>query len=162
MKPWTERPFEIRNLFNPAFCGVLLLRAVQGYEEIDKSGLPFSLSLLILPMCLHKNTREILSENSRSNFLKIITDNPNLLVGFAGRTTSLIPYAFEGLGLAMQHNSIKVTDDGHINLLNKGIKKQIDGTTESIECQRVALKLGKSFATISDRITIYTTMGIRP
>lgn len=162
MKPWIERPFEIRNLFNPAFCGILILRAIQGYEEVDELGIPFSLSLLILPICLHKNTREIFSENSRSNFLKIITDNPSILVGFAERTSSLLPYSFEGLGLAMQHNSIMVSGNGHINLLSNGIKKQIKGTPESIECQRVAIKIGKSFATIGDRITIYTTLGIRP
>jgi len=57
MKTWNERPFEIRNLFNPAFCGVVLLRAFQGYEEEDASGMPFSLALLVLPLCLHKDSR---------------------------------------------------------------------------------------------------------
>jgi hypothetical protein len=162
MKPWIYRPFEIRNLFNPAFCGVLILRSIQGFEEIDKSGMPFSLVLLVLPMCLHKGFREILSNNNRANFLKIISDNPHLLVGFAERTTSLLPYTFEGLGLSMQHNSIKVSEEGHICLLSKGIRKQIDGTIESKECQHVAMKLGKNFASIGDRVTIYTTLGIRP
>ena len=35
MKRWDQRPFEIRNLFNPAFCGLVLSRALHGYEEED-------------------------------------------------------------------------------------------------------------------------------
>ena len=49
MKRWDQRPFEIRNLFNPAFCGLVLSRALHGYEEEDARGMPFSLTLLVLP-----------------------------------------------------------------------------------------------------------------
>jgi hypothetical protein len=52
MKRWDQRPFEMRNLFNPAFCGLVLFRAMQGYEEEDPNGIPFSLSLLVLPSVL--------------------------------------------------------------------------------------------------------------
>jgi hypothetical protein len=55
VKPWNQRPFEIRNVFNPAFCGLVLFRAMQGYEDEDTRGMPFSLSLLVLPLCLHKD-----------------------------------------------------------------------------------------------------------
>lgn len=54
MKQWDQRPFEIRNLFNPAFCGVVLFRAMQSYEEENSQGMPFSLALLVLPLCLQK------------------------------------------------------------------------------------------------------------
>ena len=57
MKRWDERPIEIRNLFNPAFCGLLLFRALCGFEEEDNSGMPFSLTLLILPLSLQKDSR---------------------------------------------------------------------------------------------------------
>ena len=63
MKRWDQRPFEIRNLFNPAFCGVVLYRALCGYEEREPRGIPFSLSLLVLPLCLHKDSREVISSN---------------------------------------------------------------------------------------------------
>lgn len=53
MKQWDQRPFEIRNLFNPAFCGVVLFRAMQSYEEENSQGMPFSRSL-VLPLCLQK------------------------------------------------------------------------------------------------------------
>ena len=66
MKRWDQRPFEIRNLFNPAFCGLVLFRALHGYEEQDARGMPFSLSLLVLPLCLHKDSREVFASSPRS------------------------------------------------------------------------------------------------
>ena len=50
MKRWDQRPVEIRNLFNPAFCGLVLSRALHGYEDADARGMPFSLTLLVLPL----------------------------------------------------------------------------------------------------------------
>ena len=162
MKKWNERPFEIRNLFNPAFCGVVLLRGFQGFEEEDDSGMPFSLALLVLPLCLHKNTREILSNSPRSYLLKTISDNPQMLAGFAERTRSLLPYTFESLGFIMYLQSFEVTKQGGLRMLDHAIRKKVDGTPESIECQRAARIVGKNFAKIRDRVTIYTTLGIRP
>lgn len=162
MKKWNERPFEIRNLFNPAFCGVVLIRAFQGFEEEDGSGMPFSLALLVLPLCLHKDTREILSNNPRSYLLKTFSDNPQILVGFDERTRSLLPYTFEALGFTMQLQLFEVTYQGRLKMRDRGIRKKVDGTQESIECQRAARIVGRNFAKIRDRVTIYTTLGIRP
>jgi hypothetical protein len=162
MKTWNERPFEIRNLFNPAFCGVNLLRAFQGFEENDDAGMPFSLALLVLPLCLYKDSREIISGSPRSYLLKTISDNPQMRVGFAERTRSLLPFTFEALGFTMQLQSFEVTIQGRFRMLKKGVRKKIDGTSESIECQKVARIVGKNFAQINDRVTIYTIFGIRP
>lgn len=162
MKKWNERPFEIRNLFNPAFCGVVLLRALKGFEEIDNSGMPFSLALLVLPLCLHKATREIITNNPKRYLLKTISENPQMLVGFAERTKNLLPYTLEALGFTMQLEAFKVTSAGRLKMQDDGIRKKIDGTQESIECQRVARIVGSNFARIGDRVTIYTTLGIRP
>jgi hypothetical protein len=162
MKNWNERPFEIRNLFNPGFCGVILLRAFQGFEEKDNSGMPFSLALLVLPLCLHKSTREILLNNPRRYLLKTISENPQMLVGFAERTKNLLPYTFEALGFTMQLQSFEVTSQGRLKMRDEGIRKKLDGTQESIACQRVARTVGMNFAVIGDRVTIYTSLGVRP
>ena len=99
MKRWDQRPFEIRNLFNPAFCGLILFRALHGYEEEDARGMPFSLSLLVLPLCLHKDSREVIAGSPRSYLLKTAEKNQQVMVGFANRVTQMLPYAFEGFGL---------------------------------------------------------------
>jgi len=162
MKRWNQRPFEIRNLFNPAFCGLILFRAIQGYEEEDSRGMPFSLSLLVLPLCLHKDSREVIAASSRSYLLRITEKNPQMQVGFADRTTAMLPYSFEGSGLLMERGCISVTDDGRLQTVPDKVRKSVTGTDETKSCQRVARFVGKEFARIADRVTIYTTFGVRP
>ena len=162
MKRWEERPIEIRNLFNPAFCGLILFRALCGFEEEDSEGMPFSLALLILPLSLQKDSRAILSKASRSYLLKAVGANPQMLVGFARRTTDLIPFTFEAFGLLMHLGCIKVTESGRLKAEPKLVRKTVNGTEESVACQRVARFIGREFAKISDRMTIYTSLGIRP
>lgn len=162
MKRWDQRPFEIRNLFNPAFCGLVLFRAMQGYEEEDPRGMPFSLSLLVLPLCLHKDSREVIAAGSRSYLLKITEKNPQVQVGFADRATAMLPYALEGFGLLMERGCISVAGDGRLQTVPDKVRKLVTGTDETKSCQRAARFVGKEFACIADRVTIYTTFGVRP
>jgi Family of unknown function (DUF6521) len=162
MKPWGARPFEIRNLFNPAFCGIVIIRALQSFEVEDEGGMPFSLSPLILPLCLHKQSREIITRNPKSYLLRTIQMHPEVLVRFPERTRSLTPYTFEALGVCMQHQAITVSSNGRLQTVTRSVRKRIDGTSESIECQQAARIIGRHFARINDRATIYTSLGIRP
>ncbi|MBS1851382.1 MAG: hypothetical protein JST79_10750 [Acidobacteria bacterium] len=162
MKPWNQRPFEIKNLFNPAFCGVILFRALAGYEEENEVGMPFSLALLVLPLCLHKDTRLVLAENSRGYFLKVIEKNPRILVGLATRTKQLLPFALEAFGFLMERGCFFVTEDGRLRTVDGKVRKRVTGTDESIVCQRIARFIGREFARVGDRGTIYTSLGVRP
>jgi hypothetical protein len=162
MKRWDLRPVEIRNLFNPAFCGLVLMRALCGYEEEDERGMPFSLALLVLPLCLHKRSREILHAGNRSYLLKLVAKHPELLVGFARRATDLLPFTLEALGFVMQMGLFTVDVQGRLKAAPKGMRKSVTGTAETISCQRVARFLGKEFARVGDRSTLYMTMGVRP
>ena len=162
MKRWDQRPFEIRNLFNPAFCGLVLFRALHGYEEKDARGMPFSLSLLVLPLCLRKDSREVIASSSRSYLLKTMEKNQQVLVGFADRVTHMLPYAFEGFGLLMERGCITIENDGRIQTVPDKVQRAVNGTGETISCQKVARIVGREFARIADRMTVYTTFGIRP
>lgn len=162
MKRWDERPFEVRNLFNPAFCGLILFRAMQGYEEENPDGIPFSLALLVLPLCLQKDSRQVIADSPRSYLLKTVEKNPQLLVGFADRVTDLMPFALEAFGLLMERGCFVVSQDGRLKTAPDRVRKSVTGTSESVSCQRVARIIGKEFARIADRVTVYTTFGIRP
>lgn len=162
MKSWVDRPIEIRNLFNPAFCGVVLHRAVKGFEEVDPDGMPFSLSLLILPLSLHRDTRETIASHPRTRLLSSIEANPHLLIGFDTRTRDLLSFAHEAFGLLMAHGCLITTPDGKLRTLKRTMRSQVNGTDESVACQMVARIVGREFARIGDRATIYSTLGIRP
>nr|WP_249181275.1 three component ABC system middle component [Burkholderia vietnamiensis] len=149
-------------MFNPAFCGLVLFRALHGYEEEDGRGMPFSLSLLVLPLCLHKDSREVIASSPRSYLLKIAEKNQQIVLGFPDRVTQMLPYAFEGFGLLMERGCIAVADDGRVQTVARKVRKTVDGTPETVACQKVARIVGKEFARIADRATVYTTFGIRP
>lgn len=162
MKAWAQRPREIRNLFNPAFCGVVLLRSLMSFEDAQQEGMPFSLSLLVLPLTLHKASREAIIRGNRSYLTKIVDENPEMLVGLPERARSLLPYTFKACGLLMQQGAISVSADGRIAPTRGCLRKQLFGTVESQACQQAAQILGRKFAAIGDRVTIYTTFGVRP
>lgn len=162
MRVWDQRPIEIRNLFNPAFCGLVLFRAMVAYEEEDDRGIPFSLVPLILPICLHKQSREIIAPSTRSYFLKLVANHPQLLVGFSVRAQDMLAFTFEALGLLHQLGTIQVRSDGRLKANPQGVRKSITGSDETQAIQKVAKYLGKEFSRIGDRVTIYATMGVRP
>ncbi len=74
----------------------------------------------------------------------------------------MLPYAFEGFGFLMERGCISVADDGRLQTVPDKVRKSVTGTDETKSCQRVARFVGKEFARIADRVTIYTTFGIRP
>lgn len=162
MKRWDQRPFEVRNLFNPAFCGLVLFRALLGYEEENPDGMPFSLALLVLPLCLQKDARQVIAGNSRGYLLKTVEKNPQMLIGFADRASDMLPFALEALGVLMERGCFVVSQDGRLKTAPDRVRKSLTGTDESVSCQRVARIVGKEFARIADRVTVYTTFGIRP
>jgi hypothetical protein len=162
VKRWDQCPFEIRNLFNPAFCGLILFRALHGYEQQDARGMPFSLSLLVLPLCLHKDSREVIAASPRTYLLKTAEKNQQVMVGLAGRVTQMLPYTFEGFGLLMERGCITVAGDGRIQPVPGNVRRTVSGTDETVSCQNVARIVGREFARIADRATVYTAFGIRP
>jgi hypothetical protein len=162
VKQWHERPIEIRNLFNPAFCGVLLARAIKAFETEDDRGLPFSLAVLLLPLSMHRQSRQAICASNRAYFLKVVEDNQALLVGFAQRARSYLPYTLEALGVLMHAGCIQVTNEGRIKLVPRRISPKALGSPECQECEQAARLLGREFARMRDRATIYTMLGVRP
>jgi len=162
MKTWNNRPREVRTLFNPAFCGLILARGIEGYAEVSGRAMPFSLSLLILPLCLHERTRNQIKEGSRSYFAKILQDHPEIRVDLPRRTKGLFPYAMEAFSYLADRDVLAVDPQGCLSVLDGKVRRAITGTQESRDCQMAARSLGKKFSQIGDRATIYTTLGIRP
>lgn len=162
MKTLIDRPREVRVLFNPAFCGLVIARAIDGYSNTSTRPMPFSLSLLILPLCLHQRTREIFKAGNRSYFTKILEDHPEIRVDFAERTSGLFPYAMEGFAYLAHCGAIEIDEAGAISLVKGRVRQTISGTQDSKDCQTVARSMGRKFAQLGDRATVYTSLGIRP
>jgi hypothetical protein len=162
MRDWASRPFEERNLFNPAFCAVVLAAAIREYERVSGKPMPYSLTLLVLPMCLHQASRDEILENKRQSVLRVFALRPDLLVDFAERARALVQYATEAFALLASKDCIKVSDDGSISLLQRRVSPQPLSTDDAERCRAAAVVLGRDFARMNDRVTVYTSLSIRP
>lgn len=162
MKILPDRPREVRTLFNPAFCGLVIARGVDGFSGVSGRPMPFSLSLLILPLCLHQRTREVFKAGTRSYFTKILEDHPEIRIDLAERTKGLFPYAMEAFAYLANSGAIEIEKTGAISLVNGKVRQAISGTQDTKDCQTVARSLGRKFAQIGDRVTVFTSLGIRP
>ena len=60
MTPWTNRSPEERALLNPSFFSLLFWHAATGHMAEGGAGLPFGTGFLVLPIVLHRETRESL------------------------------------------------------------------------------------------------------
>ena len=138
------------------------MRAIGGYKEVTSLPMPYSLTLLVPALSLHQQTRMILVAGNRSYFTKLVEENPKILVGLADRVRGLFPYTMEAFDFLANQGAIVVSDCGAIEAVDGAIRKTINGSRETKECQRVAQSLGKKFAQTGDRVTVFTTLGLRP
>ena len=162
MNGWSSRPVEERNLFNPAFCSLVLAAAIREFQKEAKKPMPYSLSLLVLPLCLHQATRNEILGNRRISVLRVFALRPDLLVDFVPRAQALVQHTMEAFALLASKGCIEVTEDGEIKLLPRKVSSQELGTEDAEMCRSAAAVLGRNFAQINDRVTVYTSLSIRP
>lgn len=163
MLPWEKRPFEIANLLNPAFCSVLMYSTVNDFEKECKRGMPFVLTLLILPLVLHRPTRETLPQTARTQFQQWVKEqSEEFSLLFAVRTRQLLPYSKEAITFGMQRHILEVDDSENVvcgkNTMNITRVTELS-TAILIENSRL---IGRWFAKAEHEAIIFKTLGIRP
>ncbi|BAZ13391.1 hypothetical protein NIES4071_52300 [Calothrix sp. NIES-4071] len=166
MRYWHERPVEYANLFNPAFCSILLQNAIKGYEKEKKQGMPYPLIFLVLPLVLHSSTREVLPRTTRTKLHIWLQKQPEVRVRFAERASNLVPYTKEALAFGMQNGIINFCEDGKFTWV-KGTLKAISAVswssdTEPAICCKKAEFVGRWLAQAGEVSTIYIMWGICP
>jgi hypothetical protein len=163
MIPWQFRPTEVANLLNPPFCGILLREFVIAYEDERRQGVPYELVFLVLPIVLHKSTREALPRTLRTQMHVWLQQNPNVRVQFAYRTKELTPFTKEALIFLMQRQFLTLNSQGLLATGSGKYKLTIGTRTGEIyDCIKKAKFVGKWFAQAGSSSTIYTMWGICP
>lgn len=163
MQIWEERPITTANLLNPAFCGELIRRCTESYcEEINKP-FPYVLLFIMLPIVLHKTTRDSLPKNSRKSIYEWLEENQFVKIGFVDRCQQMIPFVKEALMFLLQNNAIKFDEKGNIIVL-KFQKKRINEihATEINVCYNKSKLIGKLLAKSGKPETIYSLFGVKP
>lgn len=166
MQPWTRRVVEEANLFNPAFCATLIAKAVDDYQRktIGRS-LPFSLAFLILPIVLHKGTREALPGSTITSLLSWTQDNRHQFVDFSSRVQRLGEITREALLFGTQYQTLRIIGAGVAigeRRRSPTEKRTILFTEEARICVDRAGFLGRWFAAAGTTPTIFSAWGISP
>jgi hypothetical protein len=168
MSPWAERPTEVANLLNPAFVGVLLRKAVDGYTAEAEMGLPFELAFLVVPLCLHPATVSRLPARAASTPLHTWLqreENRDVLVSFGDRVSALVPFTREAIVFAGQRGVITFDDTGRLQAGDgplRGISTYPNTSDDIKQAVRRAEFVGRWFALAGTTTTIFSLLGVRP
>jgi hypothetical protein len=160
---WERRPVEVANLFNPAFCSILLRGAIYAFQNERDEGMPYALSFLVLPLVLHKPTRDALPRTTSTRMHVWLQNKPEIRIGLVDRIKQLTPITKEALIFSMRSNLIIVDGSGNLTLVNKRFKAiPWSNDTEPTICYGKSQFVGRWFAQAGDTSTILTMWGIRP
>lgn len=166
MLSWNERSIEEANLFNPAFCALLITKAAGEYKRKSELNYPFALMFLILPIVLHQQTRKLLPATTVTDLLPWIQNNKSHLIKFPARVKSLEGVTRESLIFGLQANFLLINEKGEIEVgsgfMPPTEKKTPLFTEEVRDCIERAGFIGRWFASAGTIATIYAAWGIKP
>ena len=165
MKPWEERPIEVANLLNPAFCGRVIYQSIAGYREAHSTDMPYALLFLILPLVLHGPTRATIGGATR-HFQVWLNTHQEAKLGLAARARSLVPYTRESVSFLCAVGATRVVE-GSASLaiaakLRPRSRASFVVSDETRECIAKARTVGRWFAKVNSPATVYAMCGLMP
>ncbi|MGH8614688.1 MAG: ABC-three component system protein [Gammaproteobacteria bacterium] len=165
MKAWQERTAEEAHLLNPAFSGLLITRAVDEYTRSAAQPLPYALAFLVLPVVLHKRTREALPGSVSTSLAVWLQAKPETRVGFAARTRALLPFTREAIAFLLARGVLIVAEAGGLGRGPtdvRGIARVARMSDEVASCITSAQLVGRWFARSGSPHSIIALWGLRP
>lgn len=163
MKSWHERPQEIANLLNPAFCGEIIRRCITKYYQHTDKAFDYTLLYLILPIVLHGPTRKKFPPTVRTHMHVWLQEHQSVRIGFADRTKELVPITKESISFLMQLNAMKINNNGAITIFPYRNKALPGHRNEEIkDIMKKAERVGQWFSNSGTVATIYTMWGVKP
>jgi hypothetical protein len=167
MSCWSKRPPEEQRLLNPSFCALLLWSSACGHAVADQgqSGIAFEKCFLVLPMVLHRETRESLPTKLTTSLPVWIGRNPLALSTIADRARSLIPFTKEALRFGGAYGMLQFNETTiHANPdWKRRVATTLKDTSDEVrECAKRAQFIGRWFAKTGNAETVLSLLGVQP
>lgn len=160
---WENRPITVANLLNPAFCGEIIRIMIKAYKSETEKALPFELTFLVLPLVLHKQSRDSLPSTTSKNFYEWLEENTMTKIHLVNKIKSLVPYTRESILFLIYHEAININNDGELDFI--AYRKSSLSYINNEEIQTIYKKaqmLGKWLGKVGNTKTIYAAIGIKP
>lgn len=166
LAPWTQRPPEEANLFNPALLGLLASEFIKEFTKAKGTSCPYVLPFCAMPIALHGRTRASLPSTTLTSLYTWRERNPETLVGYAERAKSLRPAVQEAIRFCIERKTLAITSDGGLQLgsapVSASKRFELALTHDARECVGTAKLLGRWFAKAGTTSTILAAWGIKP
>jgi hypothetical protein len=144
---------------------MLFWHAAYGHMVEGGAGLPFATSFLVLPMVLHRNTRESLPKIVTTSVPIWLSDNPLVRARLAERARMLAPYTKEGLMFGGMRGILAIGGDAVSadRVWKRKVSRELRSSSDEVRsCAKKAEFLGRWFARAGSPTTVMALMGVRP
>ena len=163
IKAWNQRNPIIANLLNPAFCGEVIRRTADAHNKATNTSFPFAYAFLVLPILLHKDTRDRMPKTTRSYLFAWVEDNEDLFYNFSTRARQMVPFAKESILFLLQNKLIEIDGKGQIIVTTKRIKQYSGDDLEEVNTiLKKSKMLGKWLSHNSSINSVYSFFRITP
>lgn len=160
---WVDRPIEVANLFNPAYCALVIRACSASYKQANGVGLPFALSFLALPLVLHPMLSIHLPATARTKLHVWLQEKPEVKYAFPRRVLETNRYTREALHFGMAHRGLEITKAGRIVPGKTKAKPAVFSNNSSVsQAQLRAALVGKLFAQLDNATSVFAMFGVRP
>ncbi|MNL14273.1 hypothetical protein D3C87_1352050 [compost metagenome] len=158
----TSKTPEQFNLFNPAFCGLILASTIAAFSKQTEKGFPYSLSFLVLPTVLHEDMRKSVPRGGRTTMHAWMQSHGHLKIGFPERCTDLIDVTSNAISFLTMREIISIYEGNMI--INSVVTKpkEVKFSEEMLDIVKCADILGKLFAGSGSTGTTYSIFGVKP
>lgn len=161
---WADRPAEEARNLNPAFCAELIARTVGELHKSRQTPLSMATVFLILPLTLHKPTRDALPGRANAAFATWVAENGPLLAELPGRVNRLRPISREALLFAIRYRLLAIHEGGLVPG-DKPVRLTVrpsPSTDDVSETRAAAGLLGRWFADQATEGSILQGLGVAP
>lgn len=167
MNRWKERPPEEQRLLNPGFCSLLLWHSARAHAAATtrRTGIAFEESFLVLPIILHRKTRESLPLTTSTSLAVWLGRNPLAPSTIADRARALVPFTKEAMRFGGAYGLLQF--DQALMCANSDWRARMvsalqDSSDEVRVCAKRAEFLGKWFAKTGNAETVLSLLGVQP
>jgi hypothetical protein len=156
---------EEKNLFNPAYVGLILYQAIREYQIKNSTGLHCSLAYLILPLALSPRYSLKLPKIISTPIAGWSVEHEGELIGFAESARAYLDIVNSAIIFLLEHGAISLSEEGEYSIQNDKIAKMPKFVVNNKIFKNSFLSagfLGRWFATASSVESIYTHLGVKP
>jgi len=165
MTAWNDRSREERTLLNPGYCANLLWHATRGHASFAGAALAFEEAFLVLPLVLHRRTREELPRDTRTSLATWLEGDALARGRIASRAQLLAEFTKEALVFGGVHGFLSIIGGQVLGAdpWRKAVRKSLRGSSDEVrETAKKAEFVGRWFAHAGAAATVLALIGVRP